>query len=110
MPQGNGTGPRGMGPMTGRAAGYCAGFSEPGFVNSGAGFAGRGPGRGGGFGGGRRRGRFCAPGYAAPWIGMAAPVVEPTPADQARALKQQADYLEQSLAEIKQRLAELEEA
>jgi prefoldin subunit 5 len=41
---------------------------------------------------------------------MAAPVVEPTPADQARALKQQADYLEQSLAEIKQRLAELEEA
>ena len=33
MPFGNGTGPRGMGPMTGRAAGYCAGFGRPGFAN-----------------------------------------------------------------------------
>jgi hypothetical protein len=33
MPFGNGTGPRGMGPMTGRGAGYCAGFDQPGFAN-----------------------------------------------------------------------------
>jgi len=33
MPFGNGTGPRGMGPMTGRGAGYCAGFGTPGFAN-----------------------------------------------------------------------------
>jgi len=33
MPFGDGTGPRGMGPMTGRAAGYCAGFGQPGFAN-----------------------------------------------------------------------------
>jgi len=33
MPFGDGTGPRGMGPMTGRGAGYCAGFSAPGFAN-----------------------------------------------------------------------------
>lgn len=33
MPRGNGTGPAGMGPMTGRAAGYCAGYSMPGFMN-----------------------------------------------------------------------------
>jgi len=33
MPFGDGTGPRGMGPMTGRGAGYCAGFSQPGFTN-----------------------------------------------------------------------------
>jgi len=33
MPGGDGTGPRGMGPMTGRAAGYCAGFPVPGFAN-----------------------------------------------------------------------------
>ena len=26
MPRGDGTGPRGLGPMTGRAAGYCAGY------------------------------------------------------------------------------------
>jgi len=33
MPAGNGTGPMGMGPMTGRAAGYCAGYPAPGFMN-----------------------------------------------------------------------------
>jgi len=33
MPRGDGTGPAGMGPMTGRAAGYCAGYPVPGFVN-----------------------------------------------------------------------------
>ena len=33
MPAGDGTGPLGWGPMTGRAAGYCAGFPVPGFMN-----------------------------------------------------------------------------
>lgn len=33
MPFGDGTGPRGMGPMTGRGAGYCAGFDQLGFAN-----------------------------------------------------------------------------
>ena len=33
MPRGNGTGPMGLGPMTGRAAGYCAGYPVPGFMN-----------------------------------------------------------------------------
>jgi len=33
MPFGNGTGPAGLGPMTGRAAGYCAGFGMPGYMN-----------------------------------------------------------------------------
>jgi hypothetical protein len=33
MPRGDGTGPAGMGPMTGRAAGYCAGYTVPGFMN-----------------------------------------------------------------------------
>ena len=37
MPFGDGTGPRGMGPMTGRGAGYCAGFGQPGFANPGPG-------------------------------------------------------------------------
>jgi hypothetical protein len=31
---GDGTGPAGMGPMTGRAAGYCAGYLVPGFNKS----------------------------------------------------------------------------
>ena len=33
MPLGDGTGPAGMGPMTGRAFGYCAGYPVPGYMN-----------------------------------------------------------------------------
>jgi len=33
MPFGDGTGPRGLGPMTGRGAGYCAGLGRAGFAN-----------------------------------------------------------------------------
>ena len=77
MPRGDSTGPMGMGPMTGRQAGYCAGYNMPGYLNNaggrgmGMGF-GRGAnfgGRGGGF---RRRNRFFAtgvPGRA--WFGDA---------------------------------------
>ena len=65
MPRGDGTGPNGMGPMTGRAAGFCAGYNVPGYMNSvaGRGF-GMGFGRGRGFGGGGRgfRNRFYATG------------------------------------------------
>ncbi len=33
MPRGDGTGPMGTGPMTGRRSGYCAGYDVPGYVN-----------------------------------------------------------------------------
>ncbi|KYK21966.1 hypothetical protein AYK24_02895 [Thermoplasmatales archaeon SG8-52-4] len=33
MPGVDGTGPQGRGPMTGRSAGFCAGFSSPGYAN-----------------------------------------------------------------------------
>ena len=33
MPYGDGTGPVGSGPLTGRGAGFCAGFTRPGFAN-----------------------------------------------------------------------------
>jgi hypothetical protein len=33
MPFGDGTGPVGLGPMTGRAAGFCAGYPVPGHMN-----------------------------------------------------------------------------
>ena len=52
MPGGDGTGPVGRGPMTGRAAGFCAGSQTPGFTNPG----GIGYGRGLGFGRSRGRG------------------------------------------------------
>ena len=47
MPFGDGTGPRGFGPMTGRGVGYCAGFGRPGFANPirRGGWFGFGPGR-----------------------------------------------------------------
>ena len=68
MPRGDKTGPRGMGKMTGRAAGFCAGNKTAGYENDdlprrGIGFAhrqgngvGRGRGRGAGFGNGRKMG------------------------------------------------------
>lgn len=57
MPRGNKTGPDGMGPMTGRAMGFCNGFNSSGFTRGvdlgrGAKFGrggGRGCGRGIGF-------------------------------------------------------------
>jgi hypothetical protein len=45
MPRGDRTGPWGAGSMTGRAAGYCAGYPVPGYMNLGRGW-GRGFGRG----------------------------------------------------------------
>ncbi|MFW9989847.1 MAG: DUF5320 domain-containing protein, partial [Candidatus Odinarchaeota archaeon] len=33
MPFGNGTGPRGQGPRTGRGLGYCSGYSYPGYMS-----------------------------------------------------------------------------
>lgn len=48
MPAGDGTGPRGEGPLTGRAVGRCAGYSDGGYSTA--------PGRGGGYGFYGRRG------------------------------------------------------
>lgn len=127
MPGGDGTGPMGMGPMTGRAAGYCAGYGMPGYMNGawramnpipGRGF---GMGRGRGFwgrGGGRGwRNRFYAtgiPGWAAD-AGMpygapyAMPYVSaPTKEQELDMLKGQAEQFETALGDIRKRLQELE--
>jgi len=121
MPRGDGTGPAGMGPMTGRAAGYCAGYNAPGYMNP---AGGRGMGFGGGFGRGRgwrnqyhatglvgwQRAAMGMPAYGAPGYGYApAPgVAAPTPEQEVSALKGQAEYLENSLKEIRKRMADLE--
>jgi len=67
MPRGDRTGPRSSGSRTGRAAGYCAGYPIPGFMNPTSGF-GRGFGRGlgRGFGRGGRDWGFCR-GYSRRW-------------------------------------------
>ena len=124
MPGGDRTGPRGMGEMTGRAAGHCAGFGVPGYANPipGRGF-GMGFGRGGGawgcgFGsGGRgRRNMFYATGqpgwmrfggYAAPY-GYPAPYQAPNPEMEKQALKSQADALQAGIDAIRKRLADIE--
>jgi len=122
MPRGDRTGPEGMGSMTGRAAGYCAGYSMPGYANPivgrggfgyGRGFgSGRGLGRGRGFGRGIGRGfglrgaaypyAYANPYYAAPY----APEV--TPKEEADTLKSQAKVIQQELDTINSRIKELE--
>jgi len=69
MPGGDRTGPAGMGPMTGRAAGFCAGYPVPGYANPVGGRGmGMGWGRGRGFGRGFGWGRA---GYGLPAYGGA---------------------------------------
>ena len=119
MPRGDGTGPAGMGPMTGRAAGYCAGYGVPGYANpvGGRGFGlgwGRGFGRGLGLGFRGGRGRWATgwggygPAPYAPAYGGAPFGAAPTTAQETDALKGQAEYLEDALDGVKKRLAELE--
>ena len=72
MPKGDRTGRSGMGPMTGRGMGFCAGYDVPGYANTGLGRGfGMGMGRGisrgmgMGFGMGRGFGRGMAYRYGA---------------------------------------------
>jgi len=122
MPDGDRTGPNGIGPMTGRAAGYCAGYNVPGYANP---FGGRGRGQGRGFGGRGFgmgfRGGFAAPvPYANPAYGGYNPAAYPEPVYNApgapvmdrtqelEMLKNQADYLISALDDVKSRIDKLE--
>jgi len=112
MPRGDRTGPMGFGPMTGRGAGYCAGFGAPGFLNPGGG---RGGGRGWrnwfhatGLPGWARAG-MGAPAWGARPYPYAAPVSPAMPGEaEVDALKAQAGYLEQTLQSLRQRIQKLE--
>ena len=122
MPGGDGTGPAGMGPMTGRAAGYCAGYPTPGFANPVPGRGAWGWGRGrGGWG---RRNWFHATGltgwqraatgypafggvpYGAPYTGAYTQTASRE--QEMEMLKGQAEYFEDALQGIKERIEELE--
>jgi len=118
MPGGDRTGPMGMGAMTGRAAGYCAGYSVPGsrqlFV--GRGFRGCGRGRGGGFGGGGygRRNRFYATGLtgrermASGWgNGLFSGAAQENTEQELAALKAKAEQLQTTLDNIRKRMHDL---
>lgn len=118
MPRGDRTGPTGMGAITGRGAGFCAGFGTPSYANAGAG-RGRGIGFGRGrgffgcgFGGGGRgwRNMFYAMGLPG-WMrfgGYAGLYQKPAPEMEKQALTTQAEALLANLDLIKKRLSELE--
>jgi len=108
MPGGDKTGPRGMGPMTGRGAGYCAGQQVPGYMNPGHGRGyGMGWGRGRGFG--RGRGRWFRGGTGAEFIPYEIPVpTQPSREQELEMLKQQAEYFKTAAEEISARIEELE--
>jgi hypothetical protein len=122
MPRGDGTGPLGLGPMTGRAAGFCAGYPVPGYMNPilGRGYFGWGCGwfgRGRGF----RHWYYATglPGWARASLGYPAfggwvnPFLYPygaeiTPKQEADILKKQAEALEKELEDIRSRIETLE--
>lgn len=119
MPFGDGSGPAGMGPMTGRGAGYCAGYGVPGYMNPGFGRGyGRGYGRGFGRGGGRGRGGgwgnrnwaigFPGQGYGAGPVAYGPVPVAPSTEQELAELKQQSEYMQGTLQEINERIKELE--
>lgn len=128
MPAGDRTGPMGMGPMTGRAAGYCGGYDAPGYANPGPRMGmgwrrGRGA-WGGGWGTGWGRGRGWRHRYYATgqpyWARYGYPPrVEPVPPmgygppagreDELAYLRSQAEWLADTLDAITSRIEGLEQ-
>lgn len=109
MPSGDGKGPNGLGPMTGRAVGYCAGRNAPRYESFGSG-------GGMGRGGGRRRNRFRATrgiawqseAFAGPARALDALVESAMRGAEIAALKDQAEYFKKILEDIRKRLEEVE--
>ncbi len=119
MPGGDRTGPNGAGPMTGRAAGYCAGYAVPGYENPACGYGRRGGRRGYGRGRGRGFGRGWygnPPVTVVPPVPQQAyvPVTQPIPEQEIVTLEnyqknltaEKAD-LEQEMEGVKARIEEL---
>lgn len=118
MPFGDRTGPAGLGPMTGRRAGYCAGFQSPGTMNPYPAGGGRGYGRGwfgrgcGWYGRGRGWRNYDSLSGQSGVMGFGygrIPVEQKyTQRDEMKDLKSQADYLKQQLNDIEDRIQVLE--
>lgn len=104
MPFDDGTGPRGMGPMTGRMAGRCAGFPFPGFGGRG-GRPGMGWGRGFHW---RRMGRSFSCWW--PFGSAMDPYAGESPQEEASFLEQEAKTLEGQLRAVKKHLNDLRES
>jgi hypothetical protein len=102
MPGGDGTGPMGRGPMTGRAAGLCAGYPALGYTTPGYGQGyGRGLGRGVGRGFWGRGRRFWYRDY------HDIPFNQPSKEEEKDYLKNLVKNLEDELKAVKDRLQDL---
>jgi len=97
MPGGDGTGPLGLGSMTGRGLGHCAGYNRPGYANPrfGRGWFGRGRGRGRGF--------YARPAWGF-WQNYPTQISSGEELDE---LKVEADTLKEELKSIEARVQEL---
>lgn len=129
MPRGDGTGPMGIGPMTGRGAGYCARFPTPGFMNPMGSRLGLGLGRGRAF---SRHGYYGAGKFASlPYVpypayggtgavsygfpqapgttpGTTPFAAGPSPEQELSFLKEQNSVLKSQIDQISSRIKELE--
>ncbi len=98
--------------MTGRRAGYCAGYPVPGYANPTPGF-GMGMGYGGGYGGRGWRHRFYATGVPG-WATYGAPPVPPAYAApmtrdaELEWLKSHVEGLQSALQQANERISELD--
>jgi len=90
-----------MGPRTGRGAGSCTGFGQPGYLGRGRGWGFAGYGRG------RAAGMFCGGGW--PYGAFAAaPAYGPDPGVEKECLLRRTAALKKQLATLEKRLSELE--
>jgi hypothetical protein len=123
MPFGDGTGPAAMGPMTGRGAGFCAGYGVPGYMNPAPG-QGFGPyGGRGAFGRGHGRGfrnwywatgltgwQRAAMGWPGAYgFGAPPPPFQPGAEQELASLRDQVKYMEDGIKRAQERIQELEQ-
>jgi len=119
MPFGDGTGPRGLGPRTGRGTGYCAGFCMPGSMSPVPGGSGFGFGRGGRamgcqwFGAGRGWRNWYGAAGMSRWAGTgygypSAPSY--TAEEEIALLREDAEFLQKQLQEIQSRISTMEKS
>ena len=114
MPRGDRTGPEGLGPKTGRSAGYCAGYGIPGYMNptfsgrdyaAGVGFFSRGRGW---------RHRYYAtgiPGWNRETYGYPSLIkypAQPSVEQEMELLQEQADFFQKQLSSIQKRISTLQ--
>jgi hypothetical protein len=95
MPRGDRSGPNGLGPKTGRAIGFCAGYNAPGYTNPGVG-RGQAYGRSFGRGLGMRRRVY----WDEPIVQRETAYKEPTRNEQLEELKAEKTELEKAIKEL----------